>query len=64
MAGDQAGKLYVLHTGRVKIYRLNANGKEQVIRVVGPGEFMGELSLLSSMPLTDNGKRWKTVPCA
>ncbi len=56
MAGDQAGKLYVLHTGRVKIYRLNANGKEQVIRVVGPGEFMGELSLLSSMPLTDNGE--------
>lgn len=56
MAGDQAGKLYVLHTGRVKISRINANGKEQVIRVVGPGEFMGELSLFSALPMTDNGE--------
>ncbi len=55
-AGDKGGKLYVLHTGRVKISRINSNGKEQVIRVVGPGEFMGELSLLSSLPLTDNAQ--------
>ncbi|MDD4774667.1 MAG: Crp/Fnr family transcriptional regulator [Eubacteriales bacterium] len=56
MAGDTGGKLYVLHTGRVKIFRLNANGREQMIRVVGPGEFMGELSLFSSLPLTDNAQ--------
>ena len=55
-AGDKGGKLYVLHTGRVKIYRLNANGKEQVIRVVGPGEFMGEISLFSPLPLTENAE--------
>ena len=47
IAGDKGGTLFVLHTGRVKISRLNENGKEQVIRVVGPGEFIGELSLLS-----------------
>jgi CRP/FNR family transcriptional regulator len=56
MAGDKGGKLYVLHTGSVKISRLSAGGKEQVIRVIGPGEFMGELSLFSSQPLTDNGE--------
>ena len=56
MAGDKGGKLYVVHSGRVKISRLNANGKEQVIRVIGSGEFMGELSLLSSLPMTDNGE--------
>lgn len=56
MAGDRGGKLYVLHTGRVKISRLNMSGKEQVIRVIGPGEFMGELSLFGSMPLTDNAE--------
>lgn len=54
--GDQGGKLYVLHTGRVKISRLSANGKEQVIRVIGPGQFMGELSLFNSLPMTDNGE--------
>lgn len=56
MAGDKGGKLYVLHTGRVKISRLSANGKEQVIRVVGSGEFMGELSLFSSVPHADNAE--------
>lgn len=55
-AGDQGGKLYVLHTGKVRITRINPNGKEQVIRILGPGDFMGELSLFSSMPLTDNAQ--------
>ena len=53
-AGDEGGTLFVLYTGRVKLFRLNANGKEQVLRVVEPGEFIGELSLFSSLPLTDN----------
>ena len=61
MAGDRGGKLYVLHTGRVKISRLNMSGKEQVIRVIGPGEFMGELSLFGSMPLTDNAEVIETT---
>lgn len=56
MEGDKGGTLFVLHTGRVKISRINSSGKEQVIRVVGPGEFMGELSLFSSLPLTDNAQ--------
>lgn len=56
MAGDQGGKLFVMHKGRVKISRLNANGKEQVLRVLGPGDFMGELSLFSAMPQTDNAE--------
>ncbi|MGI6685846.1 MAG: Crp/Fnr family transcriptional regulator [Bacillota bacterium] len=54
--GDKGGKLYVLHSGRVKISRLNANGKEQVIRVVRPGDFLGELSLFSSLSMTDNAE--------
>lgn len=56
MAGDQGGTLFVLHIGRVKITRLSASGKEQVIRIIGPGEFMGELSLFSSLPFTDNAE--------
>ncbi len=52
--GDTGGKLYILHTGGVKISRLSADGKEQFIRAIGPGEFMGELSLFSSLPFTDD----------
>ncbi len=64
MAGDKGDKLYVIHTGRVKITRFTDSGKEQVIRVLGQGEFMGELSLFSPMPLTDNGEALtKTIAC-
>lgn len=56
LAGDKGEKLYVIHTGQVKITRLSANGKEQVIRILGPGDFLGELSLFSLLPMTDNGE--------
>ncbi|HLW21857.1 MAG TPA: Crp/Fnr family transcriptional regulator [Sphaerochaetaceae bacterium] len=51
--GERRGKLFVLHTGSVKVYRLTVEGKEQVIRIVGPGEFLGELSLFSMNTQTD-----------
>ncbi len=56
LAGDKGDKLYVIHVGKVKIARLSEAGKEQVIRVLGPGEFMGELSLFSGSVLTDNAE--------
>lgn len=55
-AGDEGEKLYVIHTGKVKIIRFTESGKEQVIRVLGPGEFMGELSLFSPEPMQDYGE--------
>ena len=64
MAGDKGEKLQVIHTGKVKISRVSDSGKEQVIRVLGPGDFMGELSLFSPIPLTDNGEAMeKTTVC-
>ncbi len=56
LSGDTGDKLYVIHRGKVKITRLSDAGKEQVIRVLGPGEFMGELSLFSASYLTDNAE--------
>jgi len=44
-AGDKSDTLYVVRRGRVKIYRLSATGKEQVIAFLNPGEFTGELAL-------------------
>lgn len=45
--GDPSDYMYIVHKGRVKIYRLSESGKEQLIRIMGPGDFMGELSLFS-----------------
>ena len=54
MAGSKHDSLYVIHKGRVKITRINESGKEQIIRLLGPGEFMGELSLFSNELTKDN----------
>jgi len=56
MAGDRGQKLYVIHEGRVKITRLLDTGKEQVIRLLEPGDFFGELSLFVSAPLDNNAE--------
>ncbi len=46
-AGDQLKNLYVIHKGKVKISRVSDDGKEQIIRVLGSGDFIGELSLFT-----------------
>lgn len=52
-AGESTGSLLVVHTGKVKIYRLDAEGEEQVIRILSTGEFTGELALFSKEPVQD-----------
>ncbi|HZL04612.1 MAG TPA: cyclic nucleotide-binding domain-containing protein, partial [Coriobacteriia bacterium] len=37
-ADDDLSQLMVLHTGRLKIFRLSVDGSEQLIRVLGPGD--------------------------
>jgi CRP-like cAMP-binding protein len=58
--GESRGELYVLHSGSVKVYRLSADGKEQVLRRVQSGQFLGELSLFSNNKQTDNAVALET----
>jgi len=44
--GDPLGALYFIYDGQAKLYHLDEGGSEQVLRVLGPGEFFGELSVL------------------
>lgn len=43
--GDIAAAIHIVNHGKVRIYRLADNGKEQLIRMLVPGEFTGELAL-------------------
>lgn len=52
-AGDVNKSLFVIHQGSVRVFRLSPSGKEQVIRIAGPGDFLGELTLLSDLALTE-----------
>ena len=45
--GEEATGLYVLHTGRVKIYKLSSEGKEQILHIFGPGEPFGEVAVFA-----------------
>lgn len=43
--GDDSDSLYIILSGRVKVYSTHVEGKEVVIAVHGAGEYVGELSL-------------------
>lgn len=45
--GDSFDDLFVVNKGMVKVYKISALGKEQILRILKPGDFMGELSLFS-----------------
>ncbi|MBI4965253.1 MAG: Crp/Fnr family transcriptional regulator [Desulfomonile tiedjei] len=41
--GEPGIGFYVVSTGRVKIFKLSAEGKEQILHIFGPGEPFGEV---------------------
>ncbi|MCF3943266.1 Crp/Fnr family transcriptional regulator [Oceanobacillus alkalisoli] len=45
--GDPLDYLYIVHQGRVKIYQIFESGKEQLLRILEPGEFMGEMAIFT-----------------
>lgn len=49
-AGAPAHALYVVRSGRVKVFRTWHGGEEQVLRVLGPGELLGYRPLLANEP--------------
>jgi CRP/FNR family transcriptional regulator, anaerobic regulatory protein len=46
-AGEQSDSLYIVNKGKIRIYRLSESGKEQLLRILTPGEFTGELALFN-----------------
>lgn len=46
-AGEMSDSLYIVNKGRIRIYRLSESGKEQLVRILNPGDFTGELALFS-----------------
>lgn len=46
-AGEQSDSLYIVNKGKIRIYRLSESGKEQLLRILNPGEFTGELALFN-----------------
>lgn len=49
-AGLPAHSLFIIHTGRVRVFRTCRNGEEQVLRLLGPGELIGYRPIFSNEP--------------
>jgi len=48
--GEQADKAYVVERGELQVVKTDASGKSMTIAVLGPGEWVGEMSLLLGLP--------------
>ena len=45
--GDEGTGFYMVVTGRVKIFKVSVEGKEQILHLFGPGESFGEVSVFT-----------------
>jgi len=49
-AGDATDSLYIVLSGRLKVMMSDADGKEVILTILGPGEFFGEMGLIDDAP--------------
>ena len=47
--GDLGNEMYILHSGKVRIFK-NIDGFDQTLTVLEKGDFFGEMSILEGMP--------------
>ncbi len=52
LEGQDGDRLYVVLDGKIKLTRAAADGRENLLSVIGPGEMFGELSLFDPRPRT------------
>lgn len=45
LEGDVFDRLYIVNGGSFKVYRLTKEGKEQILYILGDGDFIGDLNL-------------------
>ncbi len=48
--GDEGNQLYVVTDGKVKLGRTSADGRENLLAILGPGQMFGELSFFDPGP--------------
>jgi CRP/FNR family transcriptional regulator len=54
--GDYFDYFFIVNKGRVKLSKISAMGKEQILKILEVGDFMGELSLFKDTLLTNSAE--------
>lgn len=56
LEGDPGKGFFVIAQGKVKIYKLSAEGKEQILHIYGPGHPIGEVPVFSGSRFPANAQ--------
>ena len=48
--GEVGDSLYAIVSGRVKVFIGDEDGREIILKILGPGDFFGEMSLIDKQP--------------
>ncbi|GAB4332952.1 MAG: Crp/Fnr family transcriptional regulator [Desulfobulbaceae bacterium] len=59
--GDEADGFYMVAEGRVKIFKVSLEGKEQILHIFGPGEPFGEVPVFHGQPFPANAMALSAV---
>ena len=59
LEGDAAEGFYIVIKGRIKIFKLSSEGREQILHVFGPGEPFGEAAVFAQARFPANATAMK-----
>lgn len=62
--GNHPSRLYYVLKGKVKTFKRNDDGKELVMELYGPGDFLGYVALLESSPYKDTAEAMEETELA
>ena len=48
--GEQSDSLYIVNEGKIKIFISDSEGREMQLKILGPGDYFGELALIDQKP--------------
>lgn len=59
--GDPASGLFVIGSGRVRVYRISDDGQQATLEILGPGECLGEMAVLDERPRSASAVAMESV---
>src|SRR5438477_12434866 len=48
--GEMGDSLYMIQSGKVKVFIGDENGREIILKILSPGAFFGEMSMIDKQP--------------
>jgi CRP/FNR family cyclic AMP-dependent transcriptional regulator len=61
--GDVSHELYVVVDGQIRISRELADGGEEALSILGPGESFGEMSVIDEQEVVRSATAWAHTDC-